>query len=75
MDWAALLVVTLLAATLLGLLLARRRVRGMRERGPRDFRHESAVAEQRPRYRDAKFERDIFDDRETDDEREKNAWR
>ena len=75
MDWALLLATALLAGALLPLLVALGAFRRLRELGPRVFRRRSAAADQSPRYRDVKFERDIFGDKETDEERERNAWR
>ena len=75
MDWGLVLVVALLAGSALPLLLALGAFRRLRTLGPRIFQRRSATADQAPRYRDVRFERDIFDDRETDEERERNAWR
>lgn len=75
MDWGLVLVVALLAGSALPLLIAVGAFRRLRRLGPRIFRWRSASADQAPRYRDVRFERDIFDERETDEERERNAWR
>ncbi|HWH08600.1 MAG TPA: hypothetical protein VNX21_05325 [Candidatus Thermoplasmatota archaeon] len=75
MEWALVLVVALLGGALVALLVARGSLKRLRALGPRIFERRSAAQEQAPRYRDVRFERDIFDEGEDEETRERNAWR